>query len=116
MPKKKSTSEDKLPKFEESLAELESIVRRLEQGGGSLEDALGDYARAIELLKGCHVRLEEAERRVEILSGFDSDGNPISTRLENQTQSLEEKQANRSSRRSTPPPKPVPSDDENGLF
>lgn len=60
------------------MAELEQIVRKLEQGGSSLEDDLTDYGRAVELIKQCHHRLTAAERSVELLSGVDSEGRPVS--------------------------------------
>jgi exodeoxyribonuclease VII small subunit len=88
--------------FELALVELEAIVRRLEQGGGPLEQALGDYATAIELLKSCHGRLEEAERKIEILSGIDAQGNPITREIDDAALSLEDKHENRGDRRSTP--------------
>jgi exodeoxyribonuclease VII small subunit len=88
------------PTFEEALEELESIVRRLEQGGGALEVALTDYAAAIGLLKNCNQRLERAERRVEMLSGVDAQGNPLTRPVEESEASLLEKQQSRSGRRS----------------
>jgi len=87
------------PTFEQALEELESIVRRLEQGGGALEAALTDYATAIGLLKNCNQRLEGAERRVELLSGVDAQGNPITRPVEESAASLLEKQQSRSGRR-----------------
>lgn len=101
MAKKKTVADTgEEPTFEEALEELETIVRRLEQGGGALEQALGDYSTAISLLKSCHGRLESAERRVEILSGVDAQGNPITRRVTENDSSLEEKQQARSGRRS----------------
>ncbi len=97
MVKKKGSDPSEKPEseevdFESSLAELETIVRRLEQGGGALEQALGDYAQAIELLRACHGRLEQAERKIEILSGIDANGNPILREVDDQELSLEDKQ------------------------
>lgn len=62
--------------YEEAVAELERIVRRLEQGGSSLEEDLTDYGRAVELIKQCHSRLAVAERKVQLLSGVDAEGKP----------------------------------------
>ncbi len=96
---------------------LEAIVRRLEQGGGPLEEALGDYSTAIGLLKTCNGRLENAERRVEILSGVDAQGNPVTRPVEDTQSTLEEKQQSRSSRRSANPTKSRGDDaDAVGLF
>ena len=54
--------------FEAAIAELESIVRKLEEGDLPLETSLQLYERGVQLSRFCHVRLEEAERRVEVLN------------------------------------------------
>ena len=54
--------------FEAAIAELESIVKRLEEGDLPLEQSLGLYERGVQLSRFCHARLEEAERRIEVLS------------------------------------------------
>ncbi len=55
--------------FEAAIAELESIVKKLEEGGDlSLEDSLKLYERGVTLSKFCHARLEDAERRIELLN------------------------------------------------
>jgi len=55
--------------FEAAIGELETIVRKLEEGGDlSLEDSLKLYERGVTLSKFCHARLEDAERRIELLS------------------------------------------------
>ena len=54
--------------FEAALAELEQIVKRLEDGDLPLEDSLQLYERGVHLSRFCHARLEEAERRVEVLN------------------------------------------------
>ena len=51
--------------FEEALAELEDIVRRLEQGKNDLEDAIGAYERGAALKKHCETKLNKAKSRVE---------------------------------------------------
>ncbi|MEZ6135164.1 MAG: exodeoxyribonuclease VII small subunit [Pirellulaceae bacterium] len=89
-----------MPSFEASIEELELIVRRLELGGGALDEALSDYSKAIGLLKTCHARLEQAERKIEILSGVDAQGNPVTQPLDDNEASLEEKRGTRSDRRS----------------
>lgn len=100
MNKKKPAENEQEPAFEQSLAELEKIVRQLEQGGNSLDQDLEGYARAIKLIKQCHGRLSQAERSIQLLSGVKSDGTPISQPMEDQRgTSLEQKQAQRSQRR-----------------
>jgi exodeoxyribonuclease VII small subunit len=54
--------------FEAAIAELESIVKKLEEGDLALEQSLELYARGVELSKYCHARLEAAERRIELLN------------------------------------------------
>ncbi|NOT44696.1 MAG: exodeoxyribonuclease VII small subunit [Acidobacteria bacterium] len=54
--------------FEAALAELETIVRKLEEGDQSLEASLQLYERGVQLSRFCHARLEEAEHRIEILN------------------------------------------------
>jgi exodeoxyribonuclease VII small subunit len=54
--------------FETAIAELESIVKKLEDGDLPLEPSLALYERGIQLSRYCHARLEEAERRIEILT------------------------------------------------
>ncbi len=54
--------------FETAIAELETIVKKLEDGDLSLEQSLGLYERGVTLARFCHGRLEEAERRLEVLS------------------------------------------------
>ena len=54
-------------KFEAALARLEEIVKELETGDLPLEQSLKLYEEGIKLSRLCNKRLEEAERRVEIL-------------------------------------------------
>lgn len=53
--------------FKEASIELEQIVRALEQGDLELEDALGRYARGVELLRSLRERLTTAEQKVQVL-------------------------------------------------
>ena len=54
--------------FEAAIAELESIVKKLEEGELPLEQSLALYERGVQLSRFCHARLEDAERRIELLS------------------------------------------------
>ena len=54
--------------FEAALAELEELVKKLEAGDLTLEASLALHERGVELSRFCHARLEDAERRVEILN------------------------------------------------
>ena len=59
--------------FEASLAELETIVKRLEDGDIPLEESLKLFETGVKLSRECRERLSEAERRIEVLMK-DSDG------------------------------------------
>lgn len=54
--------------FESAIAELEAIVKRLEGGDLPLEQSLELFERGVQLSRFCHAKLEEAERRVELLT------------------------------------------------
>jgi exodeoxyribonuclease VII small subunit len=54
-------------KFEDALNKLEKIVSKLEEGNISLEESLKLFEEGIRLSRFCNQRLEEAEKRVEIL-------------------------------------------------
>jgi exodeoxyribonuclease VII small subunit len=61
-------SETSIKDFEAAIAELETIVKKLEEGELALEQSLELYERGVQLSRFCHARLEEAERRIEILN------------------------------------------------
>lgn len=54
--------------FEAAIAELETVVKKLEEGDLSLEASLALYERGVQLSRFCHARLEEAERRIEVVN------------------------------------------------
>ena len=54
-------------KFEKAMERLEEILRELENGELSLDEALGAYDEAVKLVKVCSERLSEAETRVKML-------------------------------------------------
>lgn len=54
--------------FESALAELESIVRKMEEGDLTLEKSMELYERGLQLSRFCHSTLEAAERRIELLN------------------------------------------------
>lgn len=64
---KKASSKGNEIDFEASLAELEELVERMEEGELSLEDSLKDFERGIELTRSCQQALKEAEQRVQML-------------------------------------------------
>lgn len=54
--------------FEAAIVELETIVKKLENGDLALEASLELYERGVQLSRFCHARLEDAEHRIEILN------------------------------------------------
>ena len=59
-------TEQNLP-FENSLARLEEILEKMNSGAVALEEALKLYEEADALIASCTKRLNEAEKKVEIL-------------------------------------------------
>ena len=53
--------------FEKALAELESLVAKMEEGELSLEQSLAAHKRGLELAKQCRERLEVAQQQVKVL-------------------------------------------------
>ena len=66
---RKKESDAAEPDFEKALAELESIVARMEDGGLSLEQSLAAHKRGLELAKQCRERLDAAQQQVRVLEG-----------------------------------------------
>lgn len=73
-------------KFEDAFQKLEAIVKRLEDGNLSLEESLKAFEEGVRLSRFCSKKLDEAEKKVEILLK-DSNG-----RLVPQPFSLEEQE------------------------
>ena len=66
--------------FEDSMQRIEEIVRALEKGDKSLDDALGLFEEGTALIKGASAMLEEAEQRVVKLQKG-PDGEPIESKF-----------------------------------
>jgi exodeoxyribonuclease VII small subunit len=56
-------------KFEDALEKLEGIVKKMETGDVPLEEALKSFEEGIKLIRFCRTKLDEAQRRVEMLLG-----------------------------------------------
>jgi len=57
----------KKPDFESALAELETLVEKMEQGDLSLEESLQQFERGVQLTRSCQQALKDAEQKVQIL-------------------------------------------------
>ena len=51
--------------FGDALAELERIVRQLEEGRGKLDDAISSYERGTALKRHCEMKLREAQAKID---------------------------------------------------
>lgn len=72
----RGTKRSKDPGFEASLRRLEEIVASLEEGDRPLEESLRLFEEGVGLTRQCAARLDEAERRIEML-GRGADGAPV---------------------------------------
>jgi exodeoxyribonuclease VII small subunit len=61
-------TEPTIKDFEAAIAELEGIVKKLEEGDLTLEHSLELYERGVTLSRYCHARIEDVERRIELLN------------------------------------------------
>lgn len=61
--------------FEKAMGELESLVRRLEEGRLSLEEAISSYERGTALRTHCEAKLKAAKLKVEQVLGQNSGEN-----------------------------------------
>ena len=104
MAKKGASSDrqdDRETSFEASLDRLEQVVHQLEEGQLGLSESLERYEEGVKHLKQCYRALEKADRRIELLSGVDSDGNPVTETFDDREMTLDQKAAARTSRRSS---------------
>ena len=65
--------------FEQALAELETIVRTLEQGSAPLDESITLYQRGDQLKRHCEARLKAAQMRIEQIA-LGPDGQPAGTK------------------------------------
>jgi exodeoxyribonuclease VII small subunit len=101
------------PNFEAALKRLEEIVHLLEEGNVGLNESLERYEEGVKLLRQSYDLLERAERRIELLSGVDADGNPVTQPFDasatlDKAADADESAKRRSRRRSSSPKKTNP--------
>lgn len=68
--------------FEATIRELGQIVEQLERGDLPLEQSLDLFERGMRLSKHAQTRLDAAEKRVEMLLGFNEKEQPITRELD----------------------------------
>ena len=67
----------KLPDFEKSLTELETLVEQLESGELSLDESLTRFKRGVELTRHCQAVLDKAQQTVEKLLDIDDESTAV---------------------------------------
>ena len=60
-------TEQQKPSFEKALGRLESIVSKMETGSLNLEKMMQHFEEGMDLVKLCSEKLNEVERKIEIL-------------------------------------------------
>ncbi len=63
--------------FEAHAERLATIVSQLEKGDLPLESSLALFEEGVKLARAAQAKIESAERRVEELLGFDTEGKPV---------------------------------------
>ena len=56
------------PGFEQTLAELEALVARLESGELPLDQALAAFEQGVKLTRACQAALQAAQQKVQVLT------------------------------------------------
>ena len=102
--------------FEQALKRLETIVHSLEEGDIGLSEALLQYEEGVKLLRQSYDLLERAERRIELLSGVDAEGNPITQPFDDSATIDQDEPGKRRSRRRSSPRTPPDRGDDNPLL
>ncbi len=73
-------------KFEDAMIELESKVKKLESGSLTLDESIAAFEEAVKLIHVCNKQLENAERRVRMLTeGNDGIVTDVPFDIENET-------------------------------
>jgi exodeoxyribonuclease VII small subunit len=77
--------------FEDALQELEDVAMKLEGGELGLDDSIKEFEKGIRLARFCQQKLDEAERKIEILQkGVNGDVKPERVAVKNDTGEIEE--------------------------
>ena len=75
MPGRKKRNETANPStYEDIRQRLEDLVAGLERGEGTLEESLGAYEEGVSLVKSAHALLDNAGKRLAVLTGNGPDG------------------------------------------
>ena len=79
--------------FEDALEELEDVANKLEGGELGLDDSIKEFEKGIKLARYCQQKLEEAERKIEILQkGADGEIKPGRVAVKPDTGEIEDEE------------------------
>lgn len=79
--------------FEQALKELEDAADRLESGDLGLDDSIREFEKGIKLARYCQQKLDEAERKIEILQkGANGEIAPGRVAVKNETGEIEDEE------------------------
>ncbi len=78
----KQAASGSAPAFEESLTQLQQIVADLEDGSLSLGESIERFEQGMSLLRTCYATLEQTEQKIEVLTGVDADGKPLTAEFD----------------------------------
>ncbi len=95
---------------------LEEIVHALEEGDIGLQESLERYEEGVRLLRQSYELLDRAERRIELLSGVDANGNAITQPFDATATAERDDTGKRRSRRRSAPAKSADDEATGPLF
>lgn len=79
--------------FEDALKDLEEVAEKLESGELGLDDSIKEFEKGIKLARFCQLKLEEAERKIEILQkGADGEIKPGRVAVKSDTGEIEDEE------------------------
>jgi exodeoxyribonuclease VII small subunit len=79
--------------FEDALSDLEDVANKLEGGELGLDDSIREFEKGIKLARYCQQKLEEAERKIEILQkGADGEIKPGRVAVKPDTGEIEDEE------------------------
>ena len=93
--------------FETALAELDRILKALEDGNTTLDDSLAKYERGVTLLRQCYGQLQSAELKIQQLTSVDEAGRPVLAPFDHSSTAAKaetSKPARKSSKKESDPP------------
>ena len=70
-------NENKSIVYEDAIAELESIVNKLQSGQVSLDDSLALYTRGVELAAICDEKIKEVEQKIAVVNTATEEEQPM---------------------------------------